>query len=360
MFLRRIVLRSFRNFSNLELNFPKGIILLKGGNAQGKSNLLEAIHFLSLFKSYRAREDSDLINKQGRKAYIRGEVSREGRIYIIECYIGEEGKTIKVDYKFRKVGEAMGRFVAILYRDEDKEIIKGEPAKRRDYLDDELSLLFPRYRDALASFRKVLAQRNTLLKGGATREEMEPWNEEFAQLSSILVKMRKQFIFELLPFFQEMHQKITEGREKAWLRYSQTTGETREEILNDLRKIEEEEREKGMSLIGPQRDDVEIGIDDMDARYFSSLGQARTLALSLRLAQFLYSKRILGDSPVFLFDDLTSDLEEERRKKIGEILRDIEQVFIATTEKHLFPLPIDMEVELKEGTIARISHSSTK
>ncbi|MGC8844183.1 MAG: hypothetical protein ACP5QS_09600, partial [bacterium] len=146
----------------------------------------------------------------------------------------------------------------------------------------------------------------------------------------------------------------------AWLRYSQTTGETREEILNDLRKIEEEEREKGMSLIGPQRDDVEIGIDDMDARYFSSLGQARTLALSLRLAQFLYSKRILGDSPVFLFDDLTSDLEEERRKKIGEILRDIEQVFIATTEKHLFPLPIDMEVELKKGTIARISHSSTK
>ena len=355
MFIRRIVLRSFRNFTNLELNPSKGIILIKGGNAQGKSNLLEGLHFLSVFKSLRAREDSDLINKNSQKAYIRGEVSREGRIYIIECYINDQGKAVKVDYKFRKVGEAIGKCVSILYRDEDKEIVRGEPARRRDYLDEELSLLFPRYRDALSSFRKVLSQRNAILKTEVSQEELEPWNEEFAKLSSVLIKMRKQFIAELLPYFQEVHMRITEGREKAWLRYSATTGETAEEILRALKEIETEEREKGMSLIGPQRDDVEIGINDMDARYFSSLGQARTLSLSLRLAQYIYTKQLLGDSPVFLFDDLTSDLEEERRKKIGEILQNMEQVFIATTERNLFPLPIDMEIELKNGRIAQIS-----
>ena len=355
MFIRRIVLRSFRNFSNLELNFPKGIILIKGGNAQGKSNLLEGLHLLSIFKSLRAREDADLINKNAKRAYIRGEVSREGRIYIIECYINEQGKAVKVDYKFRKVGEAMGRCVSILYRDEDKEIIKGEPAKRRDFLDEELSLLFPRYREALSSFRKVLTQRNALLKVEVSKEEFEPWNEEFAQLSSVLIKMRKQFLAELLPYFQDVHTKITEGREKAWLRYSATTGETKEEILQGLKEIEEEEKEKGMGLIGPQRDDVEIRIDDMDARYFSSLGQARTLSLSLRLAQYNYTKHLLGDSPVFLFDDLTSDLEEERRKKIGEILRAMEQVFIATTDRDLLPIPIDMEIELKGEQIDKVT-----
>jgi DNA replication and repair protein RecF len=355
MFIRRIVLRSFRNFTNLELNPSKGIILIKGGNAQGKSNLLEGLHFLSIFKSLRAREDCDLINKNSQKAYIRGEVSREGRIYIIECYINDQGKTVKVDYKFRKVGEAMGRCVSILYRDEDKEIIRGEPARRRDYLDEELSLLFPRYRDALSSFRKVLAQRNALLKTNVLREELEPWNEEFAQLSSVLIKMRKQFIAELLPYFQDVYTRISEGREKVWLRYSATTGETAEEILRALKDMEEEEREKGMSLIGPQRDDMEIGINDMDARYFSSLGQARTLSLSLRLAQYIYTKHLLGDSPVFLFDDLTSDLEEGRRKMIGEILRAMEQVFLATTDRGLLPIPIDMEIELKGGQIARVS-----
>jgi DNA replication and repair protein RecF len=355
MFIRRIVLRSFRNFTNLELNPSKGIILIKGGNAQGKSNLLEGIHFLSIFKSLRAREDCDLINKNSQKAYIRGEVSREGRIYIIECYINDQGKTVKVDYKLRKVGEAMGRCVSILYRDEDKEIIRGEPARRRDYLDEELSLLFPRYRDALSSFRKVLAQRNALLKTNVLREELEPWNEEFAQLSSVLIKMRKQFIAELLPYFQDVYTRISEGREKVWLRYSATTGETAEEILRALKDMEEEEREKGMSLIGPQRDDMEIGINDMDARYFSSLGQARTLSLSLRLAQYIYTKHLLGDSPVFLFDDLTSDLEEGRRKMIGEILRAMEQVFLATTDRGLLPIPIDMEIELKGGQIARVS-----
>jgi DNA replication and repair protein RecF len=152
-----------------------------------------------------------------------------------------------------------------------------------------------------------------------------------------------------------VYTRISEGREKVWLRYSATTGETAEEILRALKDMEEEEREKGMSLIGPQRDDMEIGINDMDARYFSSLGQARTLSLSLRLAQYIYTKHLLGDSPVFLFDDLTSDLEEGRRKMIGEILRAMEQVFLATTDRGLLPIPIDMEIELKGGQIARVS-----
>lgn len=351
MYIRRLTLRSFRNFDNIQLEFPRGIILIKGRNAQGKSNLLEALHFLSTFKSLRAREESDIIKKGARRAYIRGEVAREGRISIIESYINEEGKVVKVDYKFRKVGEAMGKCVSILYRDEDKDIIRGEPSLRRDFLDEELSLIFPRYRDALSSFKRVLSQRNALLKTDVSREELEPWNEEFAHLSSILIKMRQKFLTDILPYFQSVHAKFTDGKERISLEYIRTTGEEKEEIQEDLKKIEAEEREKGMSLIGPQRDDILIKIDSMDARYFASLGQVRTLALSLRLAQLLYLKNLLGDSPVFLLDDLSSDLEEERRRKIGELLRITEQSFIATTQRELFPYPVSKELVIEEGRV---------
>ncbi len=351
MFIRRLTLRSFRNFEEIRLEFPKGITLIKGGNAQGKTNLLEALHFLSTFKSLRAREDADMINYGAKKAYIRGEISREGRIFIIESYISEEGKSVKVDYKFRKVGEAMGKCVSILYRDEDKDIIRGEPSLRRDFLDEELSLIFPRYRDALSSFKKVLAQRNALLKMNASSGELEPWNQEFAQLSSILIKIREEFITDILPYFQSVHSQFTEGKEKTSLEYLRTTGREKEEILEDLEKAEAEEREKGMSLLGPQRDDISIKIDSMNARYFASLGQVRTLALSLRLAQLLYLKNLLGDSPVFLLDDLSSDLEEERRKRVGEILKLAEQSFVATTQRELFPLPASKELTIKKGTV---------
>ncbi|MBC7327487.1 DNA replication and repair protein RecF [bacterium] len=351
MFIRRITLRHYRNFQNLDIELPKGIILLKGGNAQGKSNFLEALHFLSSFKSPKAKEDADLITKGSKRAYIRGEVAREGRIFVIESYISEEGKIVKVDYKFRKVGEAMGKCVTILYRDEDKEIIIGEPSARRDFLDEELSLIFPRYRDALSSFRKVLAQRNALLKTEVSSQELEPWNQEFAQLSSQLISIRERFLADILPYFQRVHSALTEGEEKPYLEYVRTTGESVEEILDDLKRYEEEEREKGMSLVGPQRDDVLIRIDSMDARYFSSLGQVRTLALSLRLAQLFYLKNLLGEYPVFLLDDLSSDLEERRRRKIGEILKGVEQVFIATTQRELFPFRVEREIAIYKGSV---------
>lgn len=351
MFIRRLTLRDFRNFDNLQLEFPKGIILIKGGNAQGKSNLLEALHFLSIFKSLRAREDSDVIRYGAKRAYIRGEVARQGRVSVIESYINDEGKAVRVDYKFRKVGEAMGRCVTILYRDEDKEIIRGEPSVRRDFLDEELSLIFPKYRDSLSSFKKVLAQRNALLKTEVSSEELEPWNEEFAQLSSILIQMRERFIEDILPYLRDVHSKFTDGKEKIFCEYIRTTGREKEAILADLKKMEEEEREKGMSLIGPQRDDLLIKIDSLEARYFASLGQVRTLALSLRLAQLLYMKDLLGDSPVFLLDDLSSDLEEERRRKIGELLRIAEQSFIATTERELFPFPATKELIIEKGKV---------
>jgi len=351
MYIRRITLRSFRNFANLELELSKGITLLKGGNAQGKSNFLEALHFLSRFKSLRTREDTEMIKEGMKRAYIRGEVVREGRIFLIESYINEQGKAVKVDYKFRKIGEAMGNCVSLLYRDEDKDIIRGEPSLRRDFLDEELSLAFPRYRDALSSFRKVLSQRNALLRMGASSQELKPWNEEFAQLASVLIEIRENFIGDILPLFQDIHLQLTAGEEKPFMEYIRTTGRGKEAILEDLARMEREERERGMSLIGPQRDDILIRIDSREARYFASLGQVRTLALSLRFAQFFYLKRLLGDSPVFLFDDLSSDLEEERRRRIGEILKMVEQSFVATTQRELFPFPANRELTLDRGRI---------
>lgn len=354
MYIRRITLRSFRNFLNLDIELPRGIILLKGGNAQGKSNLLEALHFFSLFKSLRAKEDADLINNNAKRAYIRGEVVREGRIFIIESYINEEGKAVKVDYKFRKIGEAMGKCISILCRDEDKDIIRGEPSLRRDFLDEELSLIFPRYRDALSSFRKVLTQRNALLKMGVSPQELAPWNEEFSQLSSVLIKIREKFIADIFPYLQHIYSQLTDGEEKISIEYIRTTRREKEEILEDLARLEAEEKEKGMSLIGPQRDDILIRIDSKEARYFASLGQVKTIALSLRLAQLFYLKDLLGDTPLFLLDDLSSDLEEERRKKIGEILKIPEQSFVATTQRELFPFPVSRELTIEGGKIIEV------
>lgn len=292
-----------------------------------------------------------MIKYGARRAYIRGEVARQGRVSVIESYITEEGKAVKVDYKFRKVGDAMGKCFSVLYRDEDKDIIRGEPSIRRDFLDEELSLIFPKYRDALSSFKKVLAQRNALLKTEVSSDELEPWNEEFAQLSSVLIQMRERFIEDILPYFRNIHSKFTDGGEKISCEYIRTTAREKEKILEDLKRMEREEKEKGMSLVGPQRDDILIKIDSADARYFASLGQVRTLALSLRLAQLFYLKNLLGDTPVFLLDDLSSDLEEERRKKIGEILKIAEQSFVATTQRELFPFPANREFTIERGSV---------
>ncbi len=360
MYLRRLTLRGVRNFSSLDLRLPQGLILLKGGNAQGKTNLLEAIHYLSLFRSLRAKEDADLIKWGEKRAHIRGELLRQGRLYILEVFISQEGKMVKVDYKTTNVSTAMGKVLSILYRDEDVDIIRGEPSLRRDFLDDALSQIYPRYRVALSSFKKALSQRNALLRTDTSPEELSPWDEEFSRWASVLVQMRKKYVQDIYPFFRQVHSQLTEGKEEVSLKYLATTGEGAEEIFEDLRRMREEEISKGMSLIGPQRDDLDIRLNSAPARYFASLGQGRTLALSLRFAQFLFYRELMGESPIFLMDDLSSDIEENRREKIGSLLASADQAFVATTQRELLPSSPTLEITLEGGGISNLKGGMAK
>ena len=344
MIIKKFSATGFRNIEKCDISFSGGLNLLHGKNAQGKTNALEGIYIFSRGKSFRAREDGDLVGFGGEGFHIRidyedlsGDSSLEYSLF------GKERQRKKNGYKLKSVSEMLGSFRSVLFYPDNLEIVKGGPEERRSFLNIAISQCYTSYIKCYSDYKKALENRNCLLKFAqkglfVDDREIESWSYSMADYASYIYMMRSEYIKKLSPFAERILSEISGGEEKIELIYdSDIENESldraviRDEYFKLLTEHKDRELAAGVSLYGPHRDDLKIKISELDSRLFASQGQQRSIVLALKLAEGEVIKDITGEYPVYLFDDVLSELDERRREYVLTRLGD-RQIIITSCE----------------------------
>lgn len=341
MKITSIELKNYRNYPSAKLSFDDGLNVFEGNNAQGKTNMLEAILFCAIGKSLRCKKDVDVIGWGSELASIKIKVKKQYADSEIMIVLPKgDKKTVKVNgFPIRRMGELMGELNAVFFTPDEMKLVKEEPHYRRRFMDIDISQMSKGYFYLLGKYEKILASRNKLLKEQKDRKILNDtlplWNAQLADAGSGIVVSRQKFLQLLAPHAEQAHSFLTSGKEKLQLVYEDYHGKTRDEIKADLLKQYDKNLEKDLSLgfttVGPHRDDFKPLLDGMDVRSYGSQGQQRSVALSLKLAELEIMKAETGEMPVLILDDVLSELDEERRGKLLELASKT-QVFLSATE----------------------------
>lgn len=343
MLLNSIKLQNYRNYESLDLATPHMVNVFLGPNAQGKTNLLEAIFVLALSKSHRTAKDKELIGWTEEFAHIAGQVDKKYGSIKLELSYNHKGKRAKLNgLEQRKLSDYVGALNVVMFAPEDLEIVKGTPGVRRRFLDMEIGQVQPGYLHWLQQYHKVLQQRNNMLKSGHGRTDLallEVWNMQLAQLGVKIMMKRQHFINKLQIYAQQIHAEITNGKEQLRLQYRPSfdcDAYRDEAMLFDqfmvkLTQVKEQEFRRGVTLVGPHRDDIGFYINDKEAQTFGSQGQQRTTALSIKLAELELIHEEIGEYPILLLDDVLSELDQNRQTQLIETFQSKVQTFITTT-----------------------------
>ena len=339
MYFKKIELKNFRNYEEEEIEFNDKVNIITGKNAQGKTNLLESLYIMSLGKSFRTNKDIEMIGFE--KDYCRAKSLsvKEGRELEIEINIGREGKTVKINgSKTEKNIELLENVFTVVFSPEDLKIVKDEPEKRRRFIDRELCQLKPVYYKNLGRYKKILQQRNSLLKQQEIKEDViDVWDESLAEYGAKIIQERSRFIGKLNEISKEISRRITNGKETLEISYDANI--EKKESLEEQKYYLKKELSKNLKAdifrrstsAGPHKDDLRICAEGMDIRRFGSQGQQRTAALSLKLAEIKMIREETGVSPILLLDDVLSELDEERQRFLIRSMEEI-QLFITTAE----------------------------
>lgn len=344
MLLKRIALQNYRNYDQLELNTDSQVNLFVGENAQGKTNLLEAIFVLALTKSHRTSKDKELVGWEAPQAHIHGEVEKRYGAVKLDLQFSAQGKKAKVNgLEQRKLSGFVGALNVVMFAPEDLEIVKGTPGIRRRFLDMEIGQVQPGYLHCLQQYGKVLMQRNNYLKGANSSsikpELLDVWNMQLADFGVKMMKKRQNFIYKLQRWAKEIHSGITAGAEELQIVYrpsldtdpGQDESVLFEQFMIKLTQVKEQELRRGVTLIGPHRDDLAFFINGKEAQVYGSQGQQRTTALSLKLAEIELIHEEIGEYPLLLLDDVLSELDQNRQTQLIETFQTKVQTFITTT-----------------------------
>ncbi len=339
MYFKNLKLQDFRNYDQEKVEFHPKVNIITGNNAQGKTNILEALYMMSLSKSFRTNKDSEMIGFGKNLARIKSSSFKDDRQIDIEIILEEGQKTIKIDgLKANKISEILENVYIVIFSPEDIGIIKGEPEKRRKFINRELCQLKPVYYSNLGRYKKIVQQRNHLLKqDNINPDVLSVWNQEFADMGARIIREREIFIKKLDKISREIHKKITDGKENLTIIYDsdvtckESLRDQIEEFQRKLQKNAQNDLFRKTSTVGPHKDDLKIMIDEMDIRNFGSQGQQRTAALSLKLAEIEIIREETGEIPILLLDDVLSELDFSRQKFLISSLREA-QLFITTTE----------------------------
>ena len=357
------------------LDLPPGPILLRGDNAHGKTNLLEAIYFLSTTRGIHARADQQLINwlifKQETLPFARVEATvhtRQDTFQLAITVLRERDslrKEIRLNGTKKRAMDIIGKLTTVMFLPEDIELVTGSPAIRRRYLDSTLCQISPEYCQALSRYNKVLAQRNALLKDLFKRngnpDELIYWDEQLAADGAVLITFRHNLVLDLDTVARQRHRDVSGGRESLRLHYAPSFDlhhqpkpnyqlplimedlapyataapplqEVRETFLAYFQESHRAEISKGVTLVGPHRDDLHFLVDGIDMTLFGSRGQQRTAALSTKLAEVTLMHQETGETPVLLLDDVMSELDATRREEIIKIVDQSGQSLLTTTD----------------------------
>lgn len=334
MYIKSLELKNYRNYESLCINISPGTNILYGDNAQGKTNILEALYLAGTTKSHRGSKDREIIQFDREEAHIRMMVERNGSTHKIDMHLKKnKSKGIAIDgVPIRKASELFGIVNIVFFSPEDLNIIKNGPAERRRFLDSEICQLSRLYMIELANYNKVVAQRNKLLKeisfSGRMADTLEIWDEQMVRYGKSIISERKKFISCLNDILSEIHQNLTGGKEQILITYEPNVAE--EAFSEELKAGRERDLRFGQSYTGPHRDDFCVRVNDIDIRKYGSQGQQRTAALSLKLAEIRLVEEEIHDTPVLLLDDVLSELDGSRQNYLLQSIHSIQTLITCT------------------------------
>jgi DNA replication and repair protein RecF len=338
--LRRLYLHHFRNYTQVEISFSPGVNWICGKNAQGKTNLLEAIYLLSTGRSFRTHQLSQLIQQGAGFFYIEAEIEKEGVKQYLK--LSFDGETKKVEYNtttYAHFTPLLGLLPHVLYAPEDIGVVAGTPSNRRKFLDLHLSQIDPLYLHHLARYYKAMRQRNELLKN-KSEETIEFWEIAMAQNAEYLLKKRKDLIQSLQGPLSEKMRQISAGNDPLAIKYQSTlSGESSEKFQKQWAKGRKKELHIGTTLYGPHRDDVLFSIQDLSAKSYASIGQQHSAGAALRLCLWQHIKDHTGESPLFSIDDFGAHLDATRQNRLQKELVNLGQIFLTSPNANpeIFP-----------------------
>lgn len=342
MIVTRLQVKDYRNAAERTIVLKDGRNAFVGANARGKTNLLEAVYFAGVGKSFRTPRDKELIKNGCARAYICVTVQKDSGEETVKIVIDSAvNKRVSINgVPISRMSELMGVCPVVLFCPDGLKIVKEAPADRRRFMDIALCQVSKAYFNALSRYGKILASRNRLLKsGGATDGTLAPWDELLAEEGAKIVKSRRGYIKSLLPIAAERHAYLSDGKEKLVLEYEGVNGDGVDAIKRELLKRYADDRESDLRLrythSGPHKDDIKLSIDGVDVRSFGSQGQQRTVALSMKLAELGLLTDVLGTSPVLLLDDVFSELDGARRNKLLDAIDGFQTVITATDRAEL-------------------------
>jgi DNA replication and repair protein RecF len=347
MFVSHLSLTDFRSYSNLQLSFKPGHNIFIGENGDGKTNIIESLMYLALLSSHRISSDQPLVKLGCERAYVRAKVESDERTTLVELEINAaKANRAKVNQNpVRSQKELSGIAKCICFSPEDLDLVRGDPSERRSFLDQLLVQKSPRLVGVINDYERALKQRNSLLKSRAPQSSLTSWDEHLANFGGEIIAERLKLISEIEPLFQEAYKKLSEKKmAKLVYKSSVVNADTNREenianILTAILEINLQERERGISLIGPHRDDLLLNLGDQPVKGYASHGESWSIALALRLASYqLFTNS--SEKPILILDDVFSELDESRREKLIEVSQSAEQTFITIAVENDLPKSI--------------------
>lgn len=357
MYIEQLTLIDFRNYKFVEIKFFPGVTIFLGKNGQGKTNLVEAINYFSTLSSHRVNKENTMIRSGALFATVRGKIRYENMQTSLEIEISSEktnqakinnGTTVKPK-------EILGIMKTVIFSPEDLALIKGEPNVRRKFVDELLSVLYPRIASVRIDYERILKQRNTLLrssknifkKNSSFYETLAAWDISAAKLGAQILSARLKIISELEPFVKFSYEKISAGNKKISINYETNLQEIfgkknidcyekadlEKILLEAYQKFRTKEIERGVSLVGPHRDDIKFVLGEVPVKGYASHGESWSFALALKLASYELIKKNDGGTygnPILILDDVFAELDLERRNSLANLVKDCEQIFITT------------------------------
>ena len=334
MIIKSLKLKNFRNYDLLSLDFDDATNIFYGDNAQGKTNILEAIYLSGTTKSHRGTKDRDMIQFGHEEAHIETVIEKNHVEFKIDMHLKKNSpKGIAINkMPIRKASELFGVIHLVFFSPEDLNIIKNGPSERRRFVDLELAQLDKLYLNDLANYNRIINQRNRLLKDIYNREDLLPtlevWDMQLAEYGRRVIERREIFLDRLNEMIASVHGRLTGGKERLSLSYEKSNGDA--DLLDVIEKNRERDIRMKSTSVGPHRDDICFKVGDLDIRKFGSQGQQRTAALSLKLSEIELVKRLIKDEPVLLLDDVLSELDKNRQHALLDTIGNIQTIVTCT------------------------------
>ncbi len=338
MILKSLILRNFRSYASENFSFHERINVIYGDNAQGKTNLLEAIHLLLMFRPFKQVRFEELISFGSSECRIKGEVESEAGLDEVHVLLSGDKKTVKLNGKIvYKTSRILGRYNVVSFLPSDLELVKGSPQGRRRYIDALICALEPAHLRDLKLYHRSLLQRNAVLakSQGLTPRALEVWDEKLAETGSLVVSRRLRYIEKIIPDLIRIYKLSSGDDADVDIQYRNSSGMSdnlEEGFRKELAARFEKDKRRGHTTFGPHRDLVGFTIRGRDASLFASQGEAKNLALALKASEIELVRSLIGKTPVLLLDDITSELDERRKGFLFGLLDDFPgQIFITST-----------------------------